>query len=285
MIKRFNKILALKLKTLVPVILAACLLFVCVLAYGKIAYGWFSQNKVVEANSFQVSLKAINGIDLGEYYIFKRTGAEEGALNVTNENSIVMTEFDTVFTDKNVNTPIIVKICIKQYPSDLSDICINLFSEDNFLDSDNKIGNYLSNLIRVSAMVGNPTLDAYDEDEEPESIYSEVTSYFKNKENNFDSNTFVSVTYDEENRSYSINEKKYAFSLVISGYESAISNGELCIYLDFNYDLDLVETYIQEHGIEVGSFNDDGSSDIVNFQCDIKELIFSKTPIGGEGNE
>lgn len=131
-------------------------------------YAWLRQNRVVDNNE-GMALKARNYSDMTTVicHALKYDGIQKASATLIDEDGelIVMSEYDRVFTDRNVNTPMIVRIMMnipEEFDADTpGHLIINVPCVDEYLDGVH-IGNSLSNVITVKAGLGLTTSQTLD---------------------------------------------------------------------------------------------------------------------------
>ena len=108
--------------TVLTLIVSLIFLIVVGIAYMSITFGWFAKNEVVDAYGMNISVNHDDTV--ATYYIYKYDTARERAslqTEVVDDNgnsslvnntisSLVINPFDTIFTSRNVYTPVVVRI-------------------------------------------------------------------------------------------------------------------------------------------------------------------------------
>jgi len=239
-----------------------------------ISLGWFSKNRDVQPSGIRIVVEKPNLITIKEYQVYKRDGIEDRAVmiadNTTDESfKFEMTEYDTVFLDRNVNTPIVVRVVIENVEAEnnvLPKMIAHVKCNSNaFKDNDGNMENYLSNIINVKGGpindVVNYQLKNYDPVEDSDEIYNGVIDAFKED----DGNTYVNKT--------TYNTKTNFVKIDMVDYE-LVNDDEAIIYFVFNYDEDLIAEYINEHGIVIKETSDLGD-DMIYYTFDINSIEFT----------
>ena len=115
---------------------------------------WFSTNLSAKTTGLSVTVKAGSGIKLLSCYAIRYDG-NYGALatNVMNGGaSIAMSEYDYIFTDRNVNTPMFLRMEITDFNTS-NDLTVTIPCTGGF-KTDNHIEPYLSNVVSAKFMRG-----------------------------------------------------------------------------------------------------------------------------------
>ena len=115
---------------------------------------WFSSNRSVEATGLSVTVKKGSSIKLLSCYAIRYDG-NYGALatNVMNGGaSIAMSEYDYIFRDRNVNTPMFLRMGITNFDTS-NDLTVTIPCTGGY-KTDNKVEPYLSNVVSAKFMCG-----------------------------------------------------------------------------------------------------------------------------------
>lgn len=255
-------------------VVAALLLTMCVYSYA-----WFSTNRTVSAGGMNISVQGYSGVTVDSFQVYKRDGSLDAARKVSdnlNPVSVEMTEYDTVFTDRNVNTPVIVRVLLTGVDGTQA-VRVTLDCPSDHWKTENDIlSNYMSNLIRVNCSLL-PALDAYNPDTQPDDIYTGAISALSSGAQRYAS---VTRTVTQGVVSYSNDAKitQISFTIGTDAIASALADtylntGELAVYFELDYAAELVDAYITQHGIDVTST---GSvvNDMIDFTYDVGSFTF-----------
>ena len=82
-----------------------------ILFFTDYTLGWFSENKKVASNGFVIQTEKNSQVTTISTYAFRYDGMY-GAICIPIEDNteIAMSEYDVIFTDKNVNTPLFFRV-------------------------------------------------------------------------------------------------------------------------------------------------------------------------------
>ncbi len=88
------------------------------LYFAGFSRGWFSTNTTVDANGFALQVEEDSSITTISTYAFRYDGMY-GAIcvDVQNNSELTMSEYDVIFTDKNVNTPLFFRVVARGIPN------------------------------------------------------------------------------------------------------------------------------------------------------------------------
>ena len=131
---------------------ATCIFTLATAFTGTIA--WFSTNLVAKTSGLSVTVKAGSTIKLLSCYAIRYDG-NYGALatNVMNGGaSIAMSEYDYIFTDRNVNTPMFLRMEIANFNTS-NDLTVTIPCTGGF-KVDGKVEPNLSNVVSAKFMRG-----------------------------------------------------------------------------------------------------------------------------------
>lgn len=254
------------LRKKIKLIVTMLIISVIALTFVAISFAWMSANRKVKSNGLQVVLDNSAGVTAGNVMILKREGAD-GAKDVSDRGSIILTEYDTVFTDKNVNTPLLVRIEVNNISPDSNgdyaditlEIVCNNDKEGKWKDEDGKLNRVLSNIVFLSCAAGDAELNTKTNLED---IYISGIAYLGL---HAQQKTFVSYT-KEGQRITLDGTKASSLSFTVSNYEDKLQDGKLVLYVEINYDQNLIQAYVDQHGVEVG---EDAGLDSVSFESDL----------------
>jgi len=242
----------------------------CVVAFLSIAFCWFSFNKNVVGSNLKIDIAEQTGIEIKSYQVYKRDGAIDEAVKIADETttdfSFHMTEYDSVFTDRNVNTPVVIRV---ELTGDglltTPTIKATVHAPSNtFLTDEKKLQNYASNILGINSDAI-PALDDYDIDEEANEIYTGVVEQFTTG-GVYDAQRFVTI----KSTSPTTLEKICMMEFEISDY-TLTSSDTLVVYFEFDYAPELIEEYMIEYGIDVKT---SGTIDTIDFTADINFINF-----------
>ena len=195
------------------------------------------------------------------------------ATRLTNEDySFTMSEYDSIFTDKNINTPLFLRIEIDHFdktkPLTISVPC----SGDYKTGSNTYVNNYLSNVVSVKFSYGLQTTgglikdsynltESYIEGGNAEIIYKGM----RDRVSTLTGTPFVTnTTTGAKDRTIL---QTIAANTITDTY---ITGDRLVVYLEFDYDVSLINNYIAS----IGHVTDDTNR---IFQSDIGSITLRDT--------
>lgn len=117
-------------------------------------YAWFAMNTEVSASGMQVKIAAGSRVQIRSCYAIRYDG-NYGAIatNVLNGGvSIAMSEYDSIFVDRNVNTPMFLRMEIIDFDVN-NDLTVTIPCTGNYKVND-KIEPNLSNVVSAKFMCG-----------------------------------------------------------------------------------------------------------------------------------
>ena len=197
---------------------------------------WFSNNKRVDVNGMQIQ-SVVEELRIGSceiyYYDVERT---TGALWTDETQKAFMREYDSVFTDRNENKSLILKIPVqgpyvregKAFTVTLD--CTQALYEINSDGSQtNKVSDYLSNVVQIKADV----VTSLKNETDANVIYTEAVEYFKTTKKDKEK-SFVVLSDD-------VAKKDTSITFTIENYGAATS---IDLYLEMDYSPELIKYYL-----------------------------------------
>lgn len=115
---------------------------------------WFSMNQSVSATGMSVRVAKMSNINILSCYAIRYDG-KYGAIAYDisgGDSDITMSEYDYVFTDRNVNTPLFIRMEIANFDT-TKDLTVSIPCTGSY-KTDNKIDPYLSNVVSVKLLYG-----------------------------------------------------------------------------------------------------------------------------------
>ena len=115
---------------------------------------WFSANKEVQGTGMGVTVASVSSVDILSCYAVRYDGNYGAiAIDISGGNaSITMSEYDSVFLDRNVNTPLFLRMEITNF-STSDDLSVTIPCSGNY-KTGNKVDPYLSNVVSARFMTG-----------------------------------------------------------------------------------------------------------------------------------
>ena len=202
-----------------------------------VVFAWFSMNKITNGNGMQIVLQQ-NDINI-DYSVYKYK--DNNFYDATNTNdSFILNPYDTIIQERNIHTSIILKLVITGQAVLERD---NIFLSINCSET-NSDTMYLSNVVYFKFGLFN--IDSND----VETIYTTAESSFNQINNKY---TFVGE------------EKETLIVYSISNYSNHIIDNSLTLFVEINYDEDLVEQLV------LPSYEDFGTT--IAYTPDIRQLV------------
>lgn len=218
------------------------------------ALGWFSQNKEILSDDMNIKAIEQEVILFREYRVYKHNydsdGVEEVSNNVEGDPLYLapfsMNEYDTILTEHNENTHVVIRVVLEKVLTDKQGITLNFISNQPIASGDEAVplDYYVTNICGFRAAYGNPN-------DTPEQIY-----------NHFESSSvapvkFVTVERDGENFT---NTKAESVLLELSDFDDYVYTedgvNKLCVNIEISYDDDLVMEYLEQNDVYSSSIND-----------------------------
>ncbi|MBQ0010524.1 MAG: hypothetical protein KBS76_05440 [Ruminococcus sp.] len=268
-------------------------LSVLFLALSIVSWCWLAHITEVGAHSPDIAMMAFSSVDVMRAKILKRDGLE-GARDVSALPAISMSEYDPIFPEKNVNTPIIIRVELGVAPIEIEgheepvypDLyldfhCSNTDGNDVFgwLETDSGVRRMtplLSNIVDFRFACVDPqmleTLEQKNGVPSDEAIYDGAISYLRDKPvyafvsqdpssqaayESGDTSVTMAQKNDEPARYYK-KTSRLSIKLPVEEYfDNIIRDGELeylVVYLEINYNNDYVSAYSDQHGIDTNAF-------------------------------
>lgn len=131
---------------------AMCLFTLTGLFTGTLA--WFASNSAVAATGMSVTVDPGSDLQILSCYAVRYDG-NYGAIayDITGGNeSVTMSEYDYIFTDRNVNTPLFLRMEISNFDTD-KNLAVNIPCSGSYM-TDEKIDPWLSNVVCAKFMRG-----------------------------------------------------------------------------------------------------------------------------------
>lgn len=223
-----------------------CLLMVASF-YLNLSFGWFSENKEASVNGAYVKVGGNQSINVTECYVFRYTDNSVVCSLADSSQTYEMMKYDTILTDKNVNTPLFFRVVAEGIPSDGNlTVTVPLIDID-----DDTVTHKFSSVASVKVAFGLKINGEVDKDtftpnsSDNAKIFEGVRDLVR--DSNLKDNYYVVSTFDKESVTLTLNSEKY------SDYMCAIKNGvcdydstgknALVFYIVFDYEKGLISKY------------------------------------------
>ena len=180
-------------------------------------YAWFVSNRQSDASGMRIQMYT-HELDLS-YRVYKYSDEVKGVIEATNmPDAFTLLEYDSVFTDRNANTPIIVDFSLtgailsENTPIQVVSSCTAI----------NPATKALSNIMELKFALFT------DIGTEASAIWSDAVGYFENIAGN---------------RFKVGNNKNTALTYTINNYSNYIENNTLHFFMQLNYASDLISEF------------------------------------------
>lgn len=229
---------------------------------------WFSANKEVQGTGMGVTVASVSSVDILSCYAVRYDGNYGAiAIDVSNGNAnITMSEYDSVFLDRNVNTPLFLRMEITNF-STSDDLSVTIPCSGNY-KTGNKVDPYLSNVVSARFMTGikvNGSVVADTNEWTGNNVTSQaVINSYKGMVSNISNVTgtpFVSGNAKQNSITLSINAAD-AFNNSLILHKTDANNEQIdvaVVYIAFDYhvtnDVNLVSSYLDSYGSDEHSLS------------------------------
>lgn len=251
----------------IAVATASCIFTLATAFTGCVA--WFSTNLSAKTTGLSVTVKAGSQIKLLSCYAIRYDG-NYGALatNVMNGGaSIAMSEYDNIFKDRNVNTPMFLRMEITGFNTS-NDLSVTIPCTGGYKTENDRIEPNLSNVVSAKFMCGlksgnSVTADTYTWSGNEVQGGDVVTSYNGMKEN---ASGVAGTPYVSDNsKTNSITLTLAAADIFNNNFiiqrqdENQNTIDVVVAYIKFDYhvvgDTNLVKDYLESYGLSNHSLN------------------------------
>lgn len=261
-------------------------LFLALVSCVSVSYAWFAMNSHVESTDMSLDIQEASAVTTVSAFVLKYDGvygASCYSLMGDSTKEITMTEYDKIFKDRNVNTPLIycveignvitnsksyikLKIpCSEDYIKLSNNTKQNTYaaaynySTNHFTDKNAfMVQHYISNVLRIKLDAGDNSLiptpaedQHYDNNE---LIFTSKHTDFNNLAEGSRNKTFCSIaTNTASNTKDFSKEKLIELQMTYSEYSSKLydaynadgtTSKHLVLYILFDYDTYLMESFI-----------------------------------------
>jgi hypothetical protein len=229
-----EKLTKLKIRVVSSTALLIFAIFGFLSVNGSLA--WFSNNKQVTSNGMQLQ-SVIEELIIADYEIYYYDVSDGAGKRWENEEeSAIMREYDSVFTDRNENTSLIFKIPIQgPYIREGKAFTVTLDCTQALYETDaegaqtNNVADYLSNVVQIKASA----ITALKNETDANIIYTQATEHFKTVEKD-NEKEFVLVSDNTATKNVSI-------TFTIENYGASTS---MDLYIEMDYSPELIKYYL-----------------------------------------
>ena len=268
-------------------------LIVITLCLASTTVAWIALNRRLDSQNQAMTIQAVSDVTTISCYALRYDGTLGAICYKIGEGTdevldVEMTEFDRIFRDRSVNTPLIyivelgnvpdeenfqisVKVpCMEKYIR-AGDSTLNSFvypTDSSVYSIQNFISNVISVKIACSGRITEPTPTTTTRVENNVNLFKTQSLAFRSVTEGSRVGSFSSRTISENTISYtkedtvivSLSESEYEeYLYTVQGEEE--TGNHLVLYIQFDYDQDLMDAYI-------GLLSDENSEDI-NFADDL----------------
>lgn len=109
------------IKKIIPVVSTGIVLVFALIFFitTPSSVAWFSHNQAVSSSGMSVMIDSISNMTTMDCYALKYDGVSGAmCIQVDGRTEIAMSEYDMIFTDKNINTPLIFRMVVTGAPND-----------------------------------------------------------------------------------------------------------------------------------------------------------------------
>lgn len=249
------------------------ILLLCIVAVGSLTYAWVMLNKNLDANNEQIQLE-LRGVTIESYSVYQyNEELNQVDLIDTTDGHFKMTAYDSIFDERNDNTPLLFAFKIRDInPTQNSfNITLNCVPGHDYIASQtgSDDDNYTSNLVYMKATTSDaigiePLSDLQNEDATTrKNFFNNIKDWFKNTDNSssYSKNQFLSPI--------SPYTKQDSIYLNIAVPED--NDGTVTVYMILDYDSDLVELQNITYFGQIDITSQDRNK--VEFKNDITTII------------
>jgi len=236
------------------------LLIVC----SGFTFSWMSQSTAGDVDQIDGTIESVKDLYISEYKVYRYSDDEKAGI-LDESTNITLSAYDTVFTDRNENNPLIIKIIMEGVTiTNGASFSITIDSTESLYVDDTVaspvINAALSNIIKINCAM----ISSLDTETDANTIYTTSKNFFADTTNTYQSGQFVTINNSTLSKTTSI-------TLSFSGYTAS---NNIVLYLELNYDDDLVNQFLQ---------NTTGGTQItasaigqeIDFASDLSTLVFN----------
>lgn len=264
------------------IILSAIRVVILALCLSSVTYAWFSNNKEVRSTNTGMTIQSVSDVTILSAYALRYDGTigavcykiGDGEGEVTD---VEMTEYDRIFQDRSVNTPLIYVVELGNV-SDTAGYYIyvkipcnerflrvnNSYTTNEYIDDKTEnfvIQRFISNIVSVKVACGGPLPSGGLEATTTNRIENNVSVFQNQKvvlsliESGDAVGQFASAIYDDttEETTYNkttsvqvrISQADYHSSIYTGLNENNEEENRLMLYIQFDYDKPLMNAFIE----------------------------------------
>ncbi len=220
-----------KMRTLINCIIT---IVICAVSLVSISYAWEANNRNVNANDYSMQLDA-EDIIITEYAVYQYVAEQNAILNTYNEEGVyVMNQYDSIFLERNVNTPLMFVAKLENARPGTLDVVINCDPSHTDPSQD-----FSSNIVYLKAATKNAINSAVatplSDSSTPTQIFETCVSYFQTDNVK---RQFVTASQNGSG-DYVYGEKSTYVDLAIPLTAADITDGiaTVCVIIDYDETL------------------------------------------------
>lgn len=106
------------ISAIVSLSFAGIIAILAVIFFTDYSLGWYSENRIVSSKGFKIATEENSSVTTLSTYAFRYDGMYGAVcLQIQDNTEIAMSEYDVIFTDKNVNTPLFFRVVAQGIPN------------------------------------------------------------------------------------------------------------------------------------------------------------------------
>lgn len=255
------------------------LIVVALLSVSTLSYAWLTRNKELESQGQKMQIEA-QGVITESYKVYRYNNDTNHIDDITTDTNIYeMAAYDSIFTERNVNTPLLYEISLRNVPDVATMITVRLECSESTYTRVTNAGGFTSNIV-YSECASLSTINVWANS----NGYSPVSAGYSDQADRDDKFDTIVSYFNSVGT-----ETKFVTSLSPSPVKSSVmeynitatgdAQGKAVVYLIIDYDQELVSDQgIFEFGnIDISSQTIDLFRQYVPFVNDIVKITFDNT--------
>lgn len=259
-------------------ILAGIHMTVIIVCLSLVTTAWFSLNRQIKNSNIGMTIQSVSDVATLSCYALRYDGTIGAVCYKIGEHpengevqDVEMTEFDRIFRDRSVNTPLIYVVELANVPeSGDHDIIVKIPCNEHFIrfadgavlnsytaDSNSRfvIQRFISNIVSVKVACGDsittPTPTTTQRIPNNVQIFTTQQAVFRDLTDGDSVGQFASVTdndtvFDKQMAvQVKISQAEYASKLYEAEDDQGIKSKHLMLYIQFDYDQKLMDAFIE----------------------------------------
>ena len=248
-------------KSIRKLLIGYIVIFVLTLLAGVTAtYAWVSENRKADSRGARLMVQEVSDITNISCYVLKYDGVNQASYTLIESGTtyqITMSEFDMIFRDRNVNTPLIIRLIVTDLPGDVrtnsnGHFTINIPCSSDYKNEQGHIVGTLSNVLTIKCGCGltsAKTLDAFGTTVNDSSKVSIFRGAIQAMEGNLaaDSDEYITGTTSSRTKK-DIITLRLGYSEYVNHIQTINQKDAIVLNIEFNYVTALVEEYVNSYG-------------------------------------